>query len=305
MAHDTTNGARRARCPEDVLAWIPWYADGGLTAREKGAVEAHAAQCGDCRAELDVVAGAPWAFEGVELPDADRLFAEITARIEAEEREERATVIPISRGRALSEADLARLEQWVRDPESEREAAEVEPAGAAASVPSGPVAVLPAAVPTSSAAEAARSVRGPIRRFGATAPLWAAAAAAALLLFFAGARSGTFVARPFLGLGGSGEETAEDTDYQLASADAAASSGGAPAIDVVFHDAASMREISTTLRSLGVEIVSGPTNLGVYRLRLQPAATEGRAPTAADAAAIAARLAAPDASLAIFAEPVP
>lgn len=299
MAHDTTNEARRSRCPEDVLGWIPWYADGGLTAREKGAVEAHAALCGDCRAEIDIVAGAPWAFEGIELPDADRLFGEITARIEAGNRGETATVIPISRGRALSDADMARIEQWVRDPDSEREAASPDVSSDDAS-----------AGASSSPAEAGSVLRLLRRRVGASAPLWAAAAA--FVLFFAGALSGTYLAGPLLGLGGDARETAGEVDYQLASADqnasadaATGSGGAAPAIDVVFGDAVSVREVSQALRSLGVEIVSGPTNLGVYRLRLLPAATEGREPTAADAAAIAARLAAPDSPLAIFAEPVP
>jgi hypothetical protein len=76
-------------------------------------------------------------------------------------------------------------------------------------------------------------------------------------------------------------------------------------IDVVFSDSVSARQLWSTLRSLGVEIVSGPTNLGVYRLRLLPSAAEGRDATAADAAAIAARLVAPDSPVAIFAEPVP
>lgn len=292
MAHDTTNEARRSRCPEDVLGWIPWYADGGLTAREKGAVEAHAALCGDCRAEIDIVTGAPWAFDGIELPDADRVFDEITARIEAGDREERATVIPISRGRALSDADMARIERWVRDPESEREAESPKAAIDETSAGEAP-----------SPGEAGTVVRHLRRRIGASASLWAAAAA--VVLFVAGALSGTFVARPLLGLGAD-RETVGEADYQLASAASeAGSSGGAPAIDVVFSDSASAREIWNSLRGLGVEIVAGPSNLGVYRLRLLPTAAEGREPTAADAAAIAARLVAADTALAIFAEPVP
>ena len=71
MSHDTTREARRMRCPADVLGWIPWYADGGLTERERGAVEAHAAECADCRAELDIVAGRAWSVDGIELPDAE------------------------------------------------------------------------------------------------------------------------------------------------------------------------------------------------------------------------------------------
>jgi hypothetical protein len=121
MAHDPTREARRQRCPEAVLGWIPWYPSGGLTAREKGAVEAHAAECGDCRSELDLVAGMPWAFEGIDLADAARLFDEITARIEAEAQTDEAPVIPISRGRALSAEDMGRIERWVHDPASELE----------------------------------------------------------------------------------------------------------------------------------------------------------------------------------------
>ena len=110
MTHERNTGPKRARCPESVLGWIPWYADGGLTEQERGAVEAHAAECGECRAELDIVAGAPWSTVDLELPDAERLFDEITARIEAEAQGARATVIPISRGRALSGEDMARIE---------------------------------------------------------------------------------------------------------------------------------------------------------------------------------------------------
>lgn len=72
--------ARQFRCSENVLGWIPWYADGGLSAQQKGQVEAHAAECADCRAELDIVTGAPFEVD-LELPDPDRLFKQITGRI--------------------------------------------------------------------------------------------------------------------------------------------------------------------------------------------------------------------------------
>ena len=52
--------ARQLRCPEDVLGWLPWYAESGEAAlgdRERGAVEAHAAECAECRAELDMIVG--------------------------------------------------------------------------------------------------------------------------------------------------------------------------------------------------------------------------------------------------------
>jgi len=267
MTHDTTSGARRAHCPEDVLGWIPWYADGGLSERERGAVEAHAAECPECRAELDLVSGAPWSLDGVVLPDADRVFDEITARIAAEPQSDRATVIPIARGRTLSGEDMDRLERWVLDPDSERE--ERAEGGA----PAAPA-------------------RGrPLR------PILAAAAA--LALFAIGGLAGALVEQRR-------SADAASATYQLASVDETpATATAAPALDVVFADAAPASAIRDRLRALGVEIISGPSQSGVYRLRITGAAVSGRAPGAADAAAIAARLVAPADGIAIFAEPVP
>lgn len=289
MAHDSTREARRQRCPEAVLGWIPWYPEGGLTARERGAVEAHAAECGDCRSELDIVAGMPWAFEGIDLPDAARLFDEITARIDADGHTDQATVIPISRGRALSADDMTRIERWVHDPASELEL-ELEP---------GPAGATSSSSPHDMEAQGLEPPRRHIRF--QPSPLWAAAAALALL--FAGGLAGAV----FENLrSGAATDAADPAAYQLASvAPAADPRSAAPMLDVVFSDSTSAREIWSTLRGLGVEIVAGPTNLGVYRLRLLPAAAEGRAPTSTDAAAIAARLVAPESPLAIFAEPVP
>ena len=290
MAHDPTRETKRARCPEDVLGWIPWYSDVGLSAREKGAVEAHAAECGDCRSERDIVAGAPWAVEGIELPDSDRLFGEITARIDTETQSDRATVIPISRGRALSAEDMTRLERWVLDPGSELEVEADRGVSRAAGA-------APALSPRAENGSRTRRLMGLLR-----SPLWAAAAA--LILFAAGGLGGAF----FENLRGAAttDGAADSAAYQLASvAPASDPEPSAPMLDVVFSDSASAREIWSVLRGLGVEIVAGPTNLGVYRLRLLPAATEDRAPTPADATAIAARLVAPGSTLAIFAEPVP
>ncbi len=289
MAHDPTRETRRQRCPEAVLGWIPWYPEGGLTARERGAVEAHAAECGDCRSELDIVAGMPWAFEGIDLPDAARLFGEITARIEADVHTDQATVIPISRGRALSVADMTRIERWVHDPASELEP-ELAP---------GPAGATSTSSPHGTEAQGLETPRRHTRF--QPSPLWAAAAALALLV--AGGLAGAF----FENLrSGAATDAADPAAYQLASVEPAADArSAAPMLDVVFSDSVSAREIWSTLRGLGVEIVAGPTNLGVYRLRLLPAAAEGRAPTSTDAAAIAARLVAPESPLAIFAEPVP
>jgi len=313
MAQDTTREAKRMRCPADVLGWIPWYADGGLTERERGAVEAHAAECGDCRAELDIVAGRAWSVEGIELPDADRLFGEITARIESEGRGAQATVIPISRGRALSNEDVTRLERWILDPASEladdpRGAGEARSDAAVGSVGERAGASDDSRLEGRAVAIARRRIAGP------RSALWAAAAAVALLAlgglggaFFEGLRN----ARS--GVSGDAEDTglAAGDAYQLATAppaggsSASAAAASAPTLDVVFADGVTAREIWSQLRGLGVEVVSGPTNLGVYRLRLTAAAAEGRDPTQADAAAIAARLVAADSGIAIFAEPVP
>jgi hypothetical protein len=304
MAHDSTREPRRARCPENVLAWIPWYADGGLDDREMGAVEAHAAECSECRRELDLVAGAPWALEGVELPDRERLFDEITARIEADEQGGRARVIPIARGRGVSAEELGRIEAWLLDPRSEREAELAEApddrresdgsAGRATDVGSDAGNEAPSAL-----VEPLPGARLGGRRLGS--PVWAAAAA--LVLLALGGLAGAQLEK--LRSAGSGALSPAPAAYQLATAPPGDAALAAPMLDVVFSDSVSARQIWSALRSLDVEIVSGPTNLGVYRLRLLPSAAEGRDPTTADAAAIAARLVAPDSPIAIFAEPVP
>jgi anti-sigma factor RsiW len=71
-------------CPMDVLGWIPWYPDEGLGDAERGAVEAHAAACARCRAELALVLGeeepAPLA-----PAEAEHLFAGVMARVAAAE----------------------------------------------------------------------------------------------------------------------------------------------------------------------------------------------------------------------------
>lgn len=322
MAQDRNRQAPRAQCPEEVLAWIPWYPDGLLTERERSAVEVHAAVCRDCRIELDIVSGAPWACEGLELPDASRVFDEIRARIAAEATSrDGATVIPISRGRALSEADMMRLERWVLDPGSEQE---IERARAAEI----PAANGTAAEPKRAALDGTPGSRSVRRRSRSVSPAWAAAAALTLVLL-GGLAGGNLEA---LGLRADGAED-EVADYGLASSSADAtgrSASSAPMIDVVFSDAATARQIWSTLRGLGVEIVAGPTHLGVYRLRVLPdggregpsaarsaadaartaegAAASGRGDTRDGdrrAAAIAARLVDGEERIAIFAEPVP
>ena len=70
-------------CPPEILEWIAWYPDGGLTDRQRGAVEGHAATCAACRDELAVLAGR--AEAPVAPADPERLFAKVLARVEADE----------------------------------------------------------------------------------------------------------------------------------------------------------------------------------------------------------------------------
>ncbi len=79
MPHPQT----QTSCPPDVLELLPWYPDDGLSAAERGAVEAHAAVCPECRRELH------GSFRDVELPaDApspERVLARVFERIAAGE----------------------------------------------------------------------------------------------------------------------------------------------------------------------------------------------------------------------------
>jgi len=66
-------------CPPDVLELIPWYPDEGLSDAERGAVEAHAAGCAECRREIH------GAFGETDLPadapSAERVLAKVFERI--------------------------------------------------------------------------------------------------------------------------------------------------------------------------------------------------------------------------------
>ncbi|HME69501.1 MAG TPA: zf-HC2 domain-containing protein [Myxococcota bacterium] len=66
-------------CPPDILELIPWYPDDGLTDAERGAVEAHAAGCVECRREIH------GAFGEIDLPAdapaAERVLAKVFERI--------------------------------------------------------------------------------------------------------------------------------------------------------------------------------------------------------------------------------
>ena len=69
-------------CPQEILDWIPWYPEDSLAEAQRGAVEAHAAQCEECRIELAMLQGGPPPSGAV--PDPDPVFARVLARIEAE-----------------------------------------------------------------------------------------------------------------------------------------------------------------------------------------------------------------------------
>ncbi len=324
-----TREARQIRCPEAVLGWIPWYSEGGLTEQQMGIVEAHAAECAECRTELDMVSGAPFEVD-FELPDPGRMFEEITQRIE-ERADAGGSVIPIDRARVLSVDDLETIESWVLDPHADDHAEDEEarsleeqegftaglfPEFANGQTPT-PVDVRPASFKRESGHEAtlvsrpvSRQVSGQVSKEDnvvegpwARKAIWAAAAA--LALFLMGGLGGSLLSTSLQATSLQGE-TAPGR-YALASARPDTSLAGvvAPQIDVVFLDSVSALDISNTLRADGLEIVSGPSGLGVYRLALTPTAVEGRVPSAADAAEIAARLSAPGSPIAMFAEPVP
>jgi hypothetical protein len=89
-------------CPEAILTAIPWYPD-GLTPEEAGAVEAHAADCRDCRAELAFLRGDE--EPTIEVPDPEEVYARVLERIgRSDDGEETAADVPAAHWlRALSQ----------------------------------------------------------------------------------------------------------------------------------------------------------------------------------------------------------
>ena len=277
--------ARSIRCPESVLGWIPWYGETDekgerlLDARQRGAVEAHASECADCRAELDMISGAPFEID-VDLPDPDRVFDEITARIAAGEAEgmekapilpdmpsagSEAHVVPIEAGGPMTDDEIRQLTRWVLAGESEVEA-EVR-----------------TEAPSDNSADSSNVVRGP----WGLRPVQAAAAAAAIFLI--GLFGGSVVDNPL----------ATSPDYYTPASAPEAEATGA-LLDVVFVEGVTAREMGDGLRAAGLEIVSGPSSVGRYRLR----ATRVEGPeAAADLQVIASRLKEGPTPLALFAEP--
>jgi anti-sigma factor RsiW len=77
----TTDTGNTILCPTEILDWLPWYADDGLSERQRGAVEAHAATCEACRTEITMLRGD--AVPDIEAPAWEPAFAKVLARIEA------------------------------------------------------------------------------------------------------------------------------------------------------------------------------------------------------------------------------
>jgi hypothetical protein len=72
-----------AACPAEVLEAIPWYPD-GLGDAQRGALEAHAATCAECRREIGLVRGEGGAEPALELPDADRVWRRVLELVAAD-----------------------------------------------------------------------------------------------------------------------------------------------------------------------------------------------------------------------------
>jgi hypothetical protein len=82
--------------------------------------------------------------------------------------------------------------------------------------------------------------------------------------------------------------------YETAAAGAPSVDAGGPNLEVVFRDDASADQIRSGLREIGATVISGPTQMGVYRLRLAPGA---------DVNAAVSRLRGEGRGVAAFAEP--
>jgi hypothetical protein len=200
-------------CPEAILAAIPWYPD-GLTPDECGALEAHAADCRACRAELAFVRGDE--EPEIELPDAERVYARVLARIS-------------------SDSDPVAPREW------HATARRVGAAARQASVAAGILVAVISGMLT-------------------TGAIWVVRVA---------------------------------PTYETAAVSAGPDLGG-PGVEVVFRKDASADQIRARLRDVGATVVSGPTQFGVYQLRLAPGA---------DVPAAIGRLREEGRGVAAFAEP--
>jgi hypothetical protein len=116
-------------------------------------------------------------------------------------------------------------------------------------------------------------------------------AAAAVLALLIGAAGGRVLER---------WRTPADLTYQTATAPPESISPGesaaSPMIDVVLRDDTPAGRVGEVLRAVGAQIVSGPSAVGRYQLRLAPGT---------DATAVAKLLSAPGTGVAAFAQPLP
>jgi hypothetical protein len=207
------------RCPEAILAAIPWYPE-GLTPDECGAVEAHAADCRACCAELAFLRGDE--EPAISLPDAEQVYQRVLERIAG------------PGGDAESSAEWA---TFARARSIGRRAA--KPVGLAAGLM---VAALSGMLTTGA--------------------IWVARVAP------------TYEAQPVPTV--------------------AVAAPGVAHLDVIFRPETTASEIQSALSELDAKVISGPTQVGAYRLRLAPGS---------DVSAGIARLLEGGRGVAIFAEP--
>lgn len=73
-------------CPPELLAAIPWYPD-DLSTEERGAVDAHASECPDCRRELEARLADPDDEAEWPTPEPDAVFTRILSQVEIDAAE--------------------------------------------------------------------------------------------------------------------------------------------------------------------------------------------------------------------------
>ncbi len=251
-------------CPEDVLDLLPWYPDGGLSDDERGLVESHAALCSDCRAEIQSWERGPGALPE-DAPSAERVLARVFERIADP------TVV------ATQTAESARPSGATTSPSG----ATSRPSPAHGSVPGS----------RQDRGVVAARTAPPSRRQRLPARWWYGQAAAAVLALAAGLAGGRMI---------EWTRTPGEATYETATAPLEPASArdpvASPTLDVVLRDDVPAGRVGEVLRAVGAQIVSGPSAVGRYQLRLAPGT---------DAMAVAKLLSAPGTGVAAFAQPLP
>ncbi len=102
--HQSSTETAGAGCPPEVLDWIAWYPEDDLPERIRGSIDAHAAQCAECREEIARMQ-AEEGSASVDVPDPERVFARVRARIQQDDGTTRVTIpenrTPLRRERPL------------------------------------------------------------------------------------------------------------------------------------------------------------------------------------------------------------